>query len=261
MQQADQIEAACVSELFENLDPTLARRLGVKVFHDGECTQVICAGIDHLLFNRTLGAPNDSEALSRVVERYRQAQVRRYFVAPQTGQADTSEFEKVGLVRYHRSWVKFVRDTAPPEPVVSEFEVRPIAEAERGECAEILARGFEFPSEAASILGTGMRGRKWHVLGAFDHGRLAAAGVLYHDGALGYFGSAATRPEYRGRRAQPSLIAARIELSRSLGCKTLVTETGEAVADQPNPSYNNLVRAGFRPHSLRPNFTLKGVRW
>jgi len=40
----------------------------------------------------------------------------------------------------------------------------------------------------------------------------------------------------------------------ALGCKWFVTETGEETADEPNPSYHNMLRSGFELAYLRPNY-------
>jgi hypothetical protein len=39
----------------------------------------------------------------------------------------------------------------------------------------------------------------------------------------------------------------RVESALELGCHTLFRETGEVVAGNPQHSYKNLVRAGFKP--------------
>ena len=49
-------------------------------------------------------------------------------------------------------------------------------------------------------------------------------------------------------------MAARIGHARELGLELVVTETGERVPGRPSNSYRNIVRAGFRPAYVRPNF-------
>ena len=38
------------------------------------------------------------------------------------------------------------------------------------------------------------------------------------------------------------------------GCEVVVTETGEPVEGLANGSYRNIVRAGFEPLYVRPNY-------
>ena len=69
-------------------------------------------------------------------------------------------------------------------------------------------------------------------------------------------GSASAPPGRRsaGGAGRAALFAARIRHARELGLTQLVTETGERVPGRPSNSYRNIVRAGFRPAYVRPNF-------
>jgi len=78
--------------------------------------------------------------------------------------------------------------------------------------------------------------------------------ALYTNGGTGWLGFAATLPAYRRRGAQTALLAARIRRAAELDCRTLFTETGEAVEGRPSNSYRNLLRAGFEPLYVRPNY-------
>jgi hypothetical protein len=50
------------------------------------------------------------------------------------------------------------------------------------------------------------------------------------------------------------LLAARIDAARAAGAISLATETGERVPGEPDQSYRNIVRAGFREAYLRANW-------
>ena len=65
----------------------------------------------------------------------------------------------------------------------------------------------------------------------------AAAGLLYlHDG-YAWVGAGGTRPTFRRRGGQGAVLAARIDWAREHGARTIVTETGEQIADRPSSSY------------------------
>ena len=83
--------------------------------------------------------------------------------------------------------------------------------------------------------------------------------MLYANGDAGWLGVASTRADYRGRGAQSALLAARIERAGELGLRLLVTETGAAEDDEPGTSYRNILRAGFEPAYVRPNYTASGA--
>jgi hypothetical protein len=43
-----------------------------------------------------------------------------------------------------------------------------------------------------------------------------------------------------------------------MGCRHVITETGEELPDRPNPSFRNMMRAGFAVVYHRPNYMLRG---
>jgi hypothetical protein len=49
-------------------------------------------------------------------------------------------------------------------------------------------------------------------------------------------------------------MARRISDAIAAGCRHIVTETGEPVGDEPNPSLSNMMRCGFRKVASRLNF-------
>jgi hypothetical protein len=52
-----------------------------------------------------------------------------------------------------------------------------------------------------------------------------------------------------------SFLAARIDRARELGLRLLATESGAPLDGEPGPSYRNILRAGFEPAYIRPNYT------
>jgi hypothetical protein len=53
-------------------------------------------------------------------------------------------------------------------------------------------------------------------------------------------------------------MAARIRPAIEAGCTAIVTETGEPVGDEPNPSLANMLRCGFVRVASRLNYELTG---
>ena len=82
---------------------------------------------------------------------------------------------------------------------------------------------------------------------------IAGAALYQHEGVADLWG-AATIPEYRGRGAQGALMVRRINDAAAVGCRWLVSETVEETAENPNPSYHNMLRLGFEIAYLRPNY-------
>jgi hypothetical protein len=58
---------------------------------------------------------------------------------------------------------------------------------------------------------------------------------------------------HRRRGGQQALLARRIVDAIDAGCTAIVSETGEPIADEPNPSLANLLRCGFKVVASRLN--------
>jgi GNAT superfamily N-acetyltransferase len=148
-------------------------------------------------------------------------------------------------------WQKFRRGIDPYE---AQTELR-IAEARRpGEFGPVAAEAFGAPPPFASWLDALVARPGWHVFVAFDGDRPVGGGALFATGTTGWFGIAGTLPQARGRGSQGAIFAARIERARELGLELLVTETGVPRDGRPGPSYRNMLRAGFEPAYVRPNY-------
>ncbi|HZE28635.1 MAG TPA: hypothetical protein VE055_00950, partial [Gaiellaceae bacterium] len=173
-------------------------------------------------------------------------------VAPDAEPRDLGErLQARGLAR-DRGWTKFSRSTDDPPLASTELRVE---RDEHGEAfAEAATRGFEVPELFLDWLRR-LPGRDgWQCFVAFDGEAPAAAGALFVVGKVAWTGIGATVPEQRGKGGQGALLAARIEAAAEAGCEVVVTETGEPVDGQPNGSYRNIVRAGFEPQYVRPNY-------
>lgn len=147
-------------------------------------------------------------------------------------------------------WAKLTRDDAPAETVGSDLRVE--RTYDEGVFGATVAAGFGAPTEAAASFAVlGLPGFAGFL--AWANGEPAAGALVFVDGDHAWFGAASTRPAFRGRGAQSSLLAARIEHARSRGATTLTLETA-APAGGPSPSRRNAVRAGFCEAYVRPNW-------
>ena len=77
---------------------------------------------------------------------------------------------------------------------------------------------------------------------------------MFVNGEVGWLGFAGTLKTHRKRGGQGALFARRIKDGLALGCKWFVTETGEDTPENPNPSYHNMLRSGFKLAYLRRNY-------
>jgi GNAT superfamily N-acetyltransferase len=152
-------------------------------------------------------------------------------------------------------WQKFARGL---ERVEARTDLR-IADADSpADFGSAFAEGYGLPFPVADFAAAVVGRPNWHCLVAYDERRPVAAGALFESGEAGWLGAAATVPSHRGRGAQSAILAARVERARERGLRMLVTETGVPRDGRPGASYRNLVRSGFEPTYVRPNYASPG---
>jgi GNAT superfamily N-acetyltransferase len=123
--------------------------------------------------------------------------------------------------------------------------------------ASIVARAYGLPAETLLWLGSIVR-TGWRAWLAVDDDEAVGAAAFYADDRLGYLGLAGTLPEHRSKGAQTALLAVRIRHARKLGCRLVVTETGDRRSGQPSNSYRNIMRAGFEERHVVENWIRRG---
>jgi hypothetical protein len=213
------------------------------------------------MLNRLIGlgvhAPARAAELDAALGRFRSAGVSRFFVHLAPGAQPSNlaaELAARGLEKYRRSWAKFVwagGGLPTPHPGLRVALAGP---EHAGSFAAIVASAFGMPAELEPLLSALVGRERWRTYLCFDGETPFAAGALFvHDGAA-WLGFGATLTSHRGRGGQTAILAQRVRDAIALGCHTVVTETGEEVDDQPQISYRNIVRTGFRLQYVRENF-------
>jgi GNAT superfamily N-acetyltransferase len=146
-------------------------------------------------------------------------------------------------------WQKFERGV---EPFEARTDLRIGAADERFGSVFVAAYGLD--PAGASWVASVHRREGWHAFAAYDGEEPVATGALFVTGDVGWFGLGATLPRARGRGAQSAILAARIDRASELGLTQLVTETGTPRDGRRGSSYRNILRAGFEPSYVRPNY-------
>jgi hypothetical protein len=261
---AEWIEMRAMASMHEAAPRELQERLGMRLERIGGALVEITPGVPSILFNRAIGlgleAPLSGGELDRIVERFRRNEVGGYYlhVHPEAAPDDLAGRLEGAALKRGRGWVKFLRDSAPPAERETELEVREVGPAEALDFGRIVSEGFELPDEAAPLLATVAGRPGWHLYLSCDGDTPAGAGLLYAEDGIGWLSYAATRPEFRARGSQGAIMARRIRKAAELGCTLLVTETGEEVEGQPQVSWRNIERAGFRAAYTRENWVPAG---
>jgi GNAT superfamily N-acetyltransferase len=259
---AERIERIALEELYEAADGALRARLGLRREVLGTALVSLAAGDpENILLNRAIGlgveAAAEAGEAARIAALYRAAGVTKFFIhlTPESSPAGLEdELGAQGLVR-RRAWVKFMRKMDEPLPEArSSLDVREIGPEHAMDFARIAAYGFDMAEESEPMI-AGLAGRPgWHLFMTFDGARPAGTGALFVRDGMGWCDWAATHPDFRRRGGQGAVLAARIARAAELGCRLMATTTGEAVEGDPQHSYSNIERAGFRAAYTRANF-------
>ena len=213
-----------------------------------------------ILINRVLGLGSEEsptlEQLKAIRTFYRDAGVSRFFlhVIPDRLGADREQLLADAGYRRYRGWMKFERSPGEIRPGTSDLSVRRIEPDESEAFASIVAPAFDFTPASVPVIAALPDDPDWHLYMSFDGVHPAGTGALYMRERVGYLDFAATDPDFRRRGSQTALLNRRIWDALDAGCTSIVTMTGEAAPGDPQHSYQNILKAGFREAYLRENW-------
>lgn len=167
--------------------------------------------------------------------------------------------EKIKLLNkrgynYSNSWVTYYRDISPVISRGTDLLIKEIGEGEAGTFSYILDEVFEFPHEFDEIAASGAGKKEWVIFMAYEGKKPVGSAGICITGDTAYLSFANVLPEYRRRGAQGELLAKRIKAARERGAKWVMVDTSENSEEDPNPSYWNMLRYGFRLLYHRPNY-------
>jgi GNAT superfamily N-acetyltransferase len=225
--------------------------------------------VPSLLFNRVIGlgqsAPASDRQIADLMDRYWTLGISDYWVhaGPYTHPPRLGRMLHAhGLSLYRRSWVKMMRPAHPVHALSSQIRTRPATLEDAHAVASIVGPAFDLGQRAAELFTNLIDRPRWSVLVAELDAQVVGAAGLFVDGEMAYLAFAATRPKFRRLGTQRALMQARINLASEAGCSWIATETGfPLTADEPNPSYHNMLWAGFRPVEIRDNYSPPSTQW
>jgi ribosomal protein S18 acetylase RimI-like enzyme len=263
------IEARAWQDIVAAAPAWLRELTGVSATQRDGMLLLAGARLHHLLFNRVIGlgehTPATDEQVATLIDHYWTLGIDRYWVHVGPYALPTRMgrlLHNHGLKPYRRSWVKLMRPAKPMRPGQTDVHVRAACREDGPVVASIAGPAFDLPQIAAEFYGALIERPRWQVFVAEIAGEIAGAAGLYIEGEVAYLAFAATRPELRRRGAQRALLSARINAASEAGCRWIAAETGfPLAADETNPSYQNLLWAGFRPVAIRDNYVpVRAVR-
>ena len=260
--QAEAIERAALEDLHAAASLELRARLGLEGRSVGAAFVSVAAALpaSAIVINRAQGvglsAPETEESVAEMVGAYESAGVARFFLQlhPESQPEAIPDWLAAHGLERARGWQKFSRgrEAVPAPP--TDLEIREVG-PEHGEAfGEIVSDAFDLGDAARPWLAA-LPGRpRWHVFMSFEGGTPAGCGALFIDGDVGWTDYGATAPAFRRRGSQGALLCARVRFALDEGCRAIYTCTGEAVPGDPQHSYANILKAGFREDHVTANY-------
>lgn len=257
---AERAEQAVWAGLWKSVDAELKSQLGFALsrYLDADC--LMMTHISDWFFNRVIGlgmtAPVTQADLDELISMYHNRRVPiGISLSPQCQTPQLCDWLQKRGFTVANEWVKMVRDTTPPAPVNSALRIELADMEQMALVADILAAGFGLGDTLKPVFGyiLGIPGNRVYIAWKGDT-PIAAGALTLHEG-IGHLNTTATLPDYRGHGAQSAIMARRIRDGIEAGCTGFVTETW-VPRDEPNHSYNNMLRHGFELLYKRPNWVL-----
>ena len=237
-----------------------AANLGIRVERIGSAIALMTQKMDFMLFNRVIGLgvlePATAAMVDDIVALYRQAGIQN-FAVPVSSAVQPANLpvwlESHGLSR-HDNWSKVYRGVEPLPPVPTDLRIDCIGPEHAAAFAGVACTAFGMPDSLSPWVESIVGRPGWRSYLAWDGDTPVATGALHIRDQVGWLGWGSTLPSHRRRGAQGAIMAQSIQDGIALGCRRLVTETGEDGPDHPNPSYHNMVHTGFALAYQRPNY-------
>jgi hypothetical protein len=151
-----------------------------------------------------------------------------------------------------RAWQKFERGRDEPVPQVeTEFTLRQATPDEGEAFARIVCNAFDLGEPAIPWIARLPDAPGWHAYIAWSGDKPAGTGAFFVSGDVAFFDFGATAPEFRGRGAQSANLAFRLRAALEMGCRRIHTCTGVEAPGDPQQSYANILKCGFRETYVR----------
>jgi len=261
---SEEIEKEAVISLHKHCPADAAEALGLKLEIIGDSVAAAAVNDPSIVINRVLGLGTENkvgkDTLIKVKEFYSSLGIEKYFthIYPDELPENGKELLKNLGFQKSRGWMKFQRDNSPLPEAPTELEIREALNHEEAfQFGRIVANAFGMTELSTPMLAGLYDDPNWYIFLSFSENTPAGAGAMYVLGENAWMEWGATDPEFRRRGSQAAVMSTRVNKAIDLGCKFMFTETGEAVEGDPQHSYKNILKAGFRESVLRENYAPK----
>jgi hypothetical protein len=253
-------EAEAHANYFLCAPPEFVRPFRLEVKHLGSVVLTMIPEYDHPLYNRILGLgvgkPATESTLDEAIAVFQNAGCNNYIaqVSPSAQPAQLPEWLAARGLKPGRNWAKMVRGNEPAPDSSTDLRVEKIGKDQADAFADVTLPVWKMPPAGRPLLKGNVGHPGWHHYLAFDGEKPVSVAAMFVNGEVGWLGFASTLKKYRKRGGQGAMFARRIDDGLALGCKWFITETGEDTPEDPNPSYHNMLRSGFKLAYLRRNY-------
>jgi GNAT superfamily N-acetyltransferase len=261
---SEKIEREALISLHKHCPPEAAKTLGLYLLETGDAVAAAAVNDPSVVINRTLGLGTGNEISEKTIKGikdfYRDLLIKKYFLhiyADELPENGNETLDNLGFQK-SRGWMKFSRDNSPAPDAPTELEIREASTTEEAmHFGRIVANAFGMTELSAPMLAGLYNDPGWHIFVSYSGNSPAGAGAMYVSAESAWMEWGATDPDFRRRGSQAAIMSARIQKAIELGCTHMFTETGEAVEGDPQHSYKNILKAGFKESVLRENYTPK----
>ena len=261
-QVVDAAEAEAFRDMYAAAPDAFRHAAGLRCLEAGGATLLVAPGIPSTMFNRVIGLGVFREAreadVDAVIEASRAAGCPKPWihVNPAAQPARLAAWLEARGYRLakRRAWAKMLYDPAMASAPATTLAIREVGPGHAQPLAAALVTAFEMPPSFNAWFESFVGRPNWHAVAGFDGDTLVCGGLVYCGESGAWLGVGGTLPACRGRGGQSAVIAERVRIALAGGIRRIVTETGEPVADEANPSLKNLRRAGFRVVCSRLNY-------
>lgn len=261
-QISEKIEKDALISLHRHCPADAAQALGLHMLETGDAVAAAAVNDPSVVINRVLGLGTKNtvseNSLTEIKKFYNDLGIKKYFTHIYPEELPGYGYEMLGDLGFQKSrgWMKFSRDNSPAPAAPTELQVRPASNPEEAmHFGVIVANAFGMTELSAPMLAGLYNDPDWHIFVSYSGTSPAGAGAMYISGESAWMEWGATDPEFRRRGSQAAIMSARIQKAIDLGCTYMFTETGEAVEGDPQHSYKNILKAGFKESVLRENHT------
>lgn len=234
--------------------------IGLDLVEVDDCIAACATNDPSILLNRALGLgigrEITSQAIKNVAEVYSSRGIKNYFMHIYEDMLTEQAKKLLGSPEFvkKRGWMKFVSDKIEPREAKTDLRVELIGTENALDFGTVVCKAFGMSDISIPLMAGLAADDRWKLFVTYEGETPAGAGALFIHDKMGWFEWGATLPQFRRRGSQAAIMASRLKLSEELGCKYIFTETGEAVEGDPQHSYKNILKAGFRESVLRQNF-------